>query len=90
MRVLQKAPPPVPPRSEKLALFPNLDEWSWFCFWERGFARNVRRRCNQVNTRWTYHWGYRDDEGEEDGESEKGGEGDEEESSEEEDHVHVD
>ena len=44
-----------------------------------------------MNARWTYHWGYRGDEGEEDGgESEEDGEGDEEESSEEEGHVHVD
>ena len=43
-----------------------------------------------MNTRCTYHWGYRDDEREEDGESEEDGEGDEEEPSEEGGHVRVD
>ena len=74
MRALQKAPPPVVPRSEKLEFLSDIEAWDemeWGQGSERGFVRNVRCRYNPVNTRWTYDWGCRDELDEEDGESEE-------------------
>ena len=89
---LQKAPPPVPPRSEKLDSFLDMEAWDemeWGQGSERRFMRNVRFRYNQVSTRWTYGWGSSDELEEEGGESEECCEGDEEESSDEEGHARV-
>ena len=68
MRALQDNPPPVPPPNEKLSLFPNLDEWTWDDWWERGFYRNTRCRYGQVRNE---DWGEEDSESEEDGESDE-------------------
>ena len=92
MRALQKAPPPVPPRSEKLESFPDIEAWNeteWGQGSERNLIRNVRFRYNQVNTRWKYGWESEEELDEEGGESEECCEGDEEESSEEEGHARV-
>ena len=92
MRALREAPPPVPQRSEKLEAFPGIEVWNEMeCCQgsERRFIRDVRFRYNQMDTRWTYDWGYREELDEEDCESGECCEDDEEDSSEEEGYTQV-